>query len=331
MSAVHDTGDDLLRELAGSLLFQDVDLDSIATQITSCAVRELAPGETLIRAGQANAAAYIVLSGAVRVETERGDIIATLGPGQCVGELSLIEDKPATASVVSVHDARLLEIGEAALWGLVETSHRVARNLLLVLAGRLRHGQSMISEGLLRQEYYRQRAFFDGLTGVYNRRWLDETLPRLTERAELSGEGLVLLMIDADRFKEYNDRHGHLAGDHALQALARRLQRQLRPQDIVARYGGEEFTVLLPGIDRHAAAPVAERLRAAVAETPIEDDEGTPLPALTISIGVAEYAVPMRAAQLVEAADQALYRAKQAGRDRVAFAPPPGGREVTSE
>jgi diguanylate cyclase (GGDEF)-like protein len=164
----------------------------------------------------------------------------------------------------------------------------------------------------------RRMAEVDGLTGVCNRRHFQVLLSREAERARSSGHPLSLLLADVDRFKDVNDRHGHPAGDAVLQHVARLLAQRLRRSDIVARYGGEEFAVLLPGSDRDAAARLAEDLRREIESSP------APLPApaeplrVTLSFGVASLPDDAASEQaLVSAADRALYRAKNGGRNRV--------------
>jgi diguanylate cyclase (GGDEF)-like protein len=138
-----------------------------------------------------------------------------------------------------------------------------------------------------------------------------------------------MLLIDVDHFKRFNDEHGHVSGDYALRTVAACLRGALRPTDMIARFGGEEFAVLLPGARLTNAREIAERLRRAVRETAILGLDGRELPKVTASIGAAEMpdepvhgeieAASQRAAELfIERADQALYRAKSAGRDRVA-------------
>ena len=160
----------------------------------------------------------------------------------------------------------------------------------------------------------------DGLTGIHNRRFLDEVLPPEVSRSQRSGAPLALLMIDIDHFKRFNDRHGHQAGDEALRGVARTLAHHLRAMDFVARYGGEEFAVVLPAPDGKSALQTAERLRLAVESAAIGADGESER--LTVSIGSA--ACPSDAsdaASLVAAADAALYAAKGAGRNAVRAAP----------
>lgn len=157
----------------------------------------------------------------------------------------------------------------------------------------------------------------DPLTGVANHGHFQETLYREVTRHARSGERLVLLMVDLDDFKAVNDRYGHPAGDAVLKAVVARILASVREMDTVARYGGEEFSVILPQTDAANGQRVAERLRAAVAASPVPT--GLPGPfRLTVSIGLAIYPddAPSKAG-LVECADKALYAAKRTGKNRV--------------
>lgn len=167
----------------------------------------------------------------------------------------------------------------------------------------------------------------DPLTGLHNRRFADGYLAGLEREAQERQQPYALMLLDLDRFKSINDRFGHLAGDQVLVEVAQRLKRQLREMDLLARYGGEEFLVALPGLSLAQARPMAERLRRALGDIPISGSEiMMPIP-VTISIGLAVFD-PMAprantANQLLLAADQALYRAKATGRNRVALASDP--------
>jgi diguanylate cyclase (GGDEF)-like protein len=164
-------------------------------------------------------------------------------------------------------------------------------------------------------------AITDGLTGLYNHRYFHERLALEVERVKRSGTPLGLLMIDVDHFKHYNDVHGHPAGDQVLAQVARLLSEGRRANDLVARYGGEEFALLLVDTRKVAAVEIAERLRAAVAAYEFPHRETQPGRRLTISLGVA--AGPEDAGDarmLLQAADDALYRAKHAGRNTVSVA-----------
>ncbi|KMO16168.1 sensor domain-containing diguanylate cyclase [Methylobacterium platani] len=164
-------------------------------------------------------------------------------------------------------------------------------------------------------------AHTDGLTGLPNRRHFDEAFLRARERMAREGGALSLVLLDADRFKRYNDTYGHLAGDEVLRAVARVLARQVRePEETACRIGGEEFAVLLPGVSGAAAVARAERIRLAVARLQIPhvgNEGGT----VTASLGVAEAVAGETGGQCFSAADAALYEAKRQGRNRVAAQP----------
>lgn len=163
-----------------------------------------------------------------------------------------------------------------------------------------------------------QLALVDGLTGVANRRLLDETLGREWARAIRDGTLLSVLLIDVDYFKPYNDIYGHLAGDTCLRALANAIQVILRrPPDLLARYGGEEFVVVLPNTPHAGAAAMSERILEAVEQCCIQH-AGSPYGSVSVSVGCATGFASLESEpnELLKAADAALYRAKAAGRNR---------------
>jgi diguanylate cyclase (GGDEF)-like protein len=189
----------------------------------------------------------------------------------------------------------------------------------LELRARLRSGGRVLDleEGLLKaQEALRIQATSDDLTGLSNRRVVLEQLERELRRARHEKKPIAVAMADLDRFKEINDRHGHAAGDAVLRQVARCMQLELREYDCIGRYGGEEFFFVLPGCDDDAALIAMERVRARVAATPAHW-EGILLP-ITVSVGIA-WTQPqgLNAVALAQCADEALYRAKDRGRNRV--------------
>ena len=176
----------------------------------------------------------------------------------------------------------------------------------------------------------RELALRDGLTGLYNRRYLDDVLNRELYRAERSGQPVSVLMIDIDHFKHFNDKYGHDVGDFVLSAVARAIMKRIRPSDIACRYGGEEFAVGLPEASLECARGRAEQMRLAMRDTNLTH-LGQTLPAPTASFGVAVYPTNgTKSTDLLKAADQALYRAKKEGRDRVCVAEEAGPAGVMS-
>ncbi len=178
-------------------------------------------------------------------------------------------------------------------------------------------GLALALSNLRLRESLVQRSVRDPLTGLFNRRHLEETFDLELHRAARRGEPVSALMFDIDHFKRFNDRYGHDAGDAVLQAVSELVQRHIRAGDVACRYGGEEFLLLQPGMSVSDAAARAETLREAVSRLELTH-QGASLGNVTVSVGVATY--PEHAgdrAALVKRADEALYAAKRGGRDRV--------------
>ena len=306
--------------LAGLRLFEGVALEAVEGYLDGMAELQLAADEVLLVPNQPNEHIYLILDGQLRIHLATLDSapLVRLGTGECVGEMSIIDNARTSAYVVADRATRLLVIDQTMLWLLINNVNGVARNLLYVLASRVRSDNSLIVDAIEAQRVWERHAMVDALTGLHNRRWLQQTLDRLMERARRDGSGLSVLMGDLDHFKQFNDRYGHLAGDLVLGTVARTLHGNMRPNDTAVRFGGEEFVIVLPGTRLEDAMVMAERLRLAVANLTVETREGVRLPPVKISIGVAEMHDDMDAVFLLNAADAALYRAKAQGRDRVA-------------
>jgi two-component system, cell cycle response regulator len=163
-----------------------------------------------------------------------------------------------------------------------------------------------------------EMAITDALTGLFNRRYMESHLSTLVEQAASRGKPLTVMVIDIDYFKAINDSHGHDAGDDVLRDFALRIKRSIRGIDLACRYGGEEFVLVMPETDMAVAAMVAERLRRRIAAEPFAIQQGSRVVPVTISIGIAALRdKDDSAASVLKRADQALYRAKRDGRNRV--------------
>jgi diguanylate cyclase (GGDEF)-like protein len=304
--------------LQGIALFRGIDGDGIADLLPQCGRIDIKAGEVLLSPQRENRCVYIVLSGRLTVHLGSLDApkIADLGPGQCAGEMSLIEDKDPSAFVIATENSHLMVISHTLLWRLVDRSHTFCKNLLVVLSERVRSDNEYIASslGVLRQA--ERNAHTDALTGLGNRHWMRTMFEREVVRTMHANRALCLMMIDVDNFKLFNDRYGHIAGDRVLVAVAEALREYLRPTDLVARFGGDEFAVLLPDLQLKQARQTAERIRQQVA--------GLSPPSLamavTVSIGLASRTGDDDVATLVQRADEAMYVAKQGGRNRVAVA-----------
>ena len=176
----------------------------------------------------------------------------------------------------------------------------------------------------------RQLANTDPLTGLCTRRFLETRLALAAVRAGQPGATIAVLLVDVDHFKSINDRFGHPAGDRALAEVARRLRAVARSADVLARYGGEEFALLTSGAGHEDLRVLGERLRIAVAASPVAIDDGAPLP-VTVSVGAAATTLPASPAELIDRADRALYAAKAAGRDRCVLAASAPTRDEIAE
>jgi diguanylate cyclase (GGDEF)-like protein len=176
----------------------------------------------------------------------------------------------------------------------------------------------------LSESVLKRLATTDPLTGAFNRRHFMELMLREQRRAERYDAVYSVLMIDIDHFKRVNDTYGHQVGDQAIQAMSGACQKALRPTDLLARYGGEEFIITLTHTDQPGAAKVAERLREAVSEIALQTEQG--VLKFTISIGVSTFFKRSLLEEIIGRADQALYQAKTAGRNRVCLSPAPDAR-----
>ena len=188
-----------------------------------------------------------------------------------------------------------------------------------VLVAALTVAASVFSTVLARMgERQRGLSRRESLTGCFNRRAFYELFPREVDRARRLGQGVAVIFLDIDHFKNINDRHGHETGDRVLQQLSARLRGTIRETDLLFRWGGEEFVILMPHTGPGEAPALGERIRAAVAERPFAASDSHPEVAVTVSLGVAGTAAwPIDPDTLLARADAACYRAKEAGRNRV--------------
>jgi diguanylate cyclase (GGDEF)-like protein len=182
---------------------------------------------------------------------------------------------------------------------------------------------SLSLSNLILLDSYKNQAITDGLTGLYNRRYMTEYMASLLSISKRGCKSLALFMVDIDNFKRLNDEYGHNVGDAVLKAVAQTMRRAIRECDIIARYGGEEFVVTLPDTDSSMASEVGERLREAVASIEWDGLGLGNIPQVTVSVGIAEF--PLHGYShyhLTNAADKALYVAKRTGKNRVVIHQP---------
>lgn len=306
------------KDIENLFVLRRVSSEAVMDVLGNCPVVNLKKGQVLLRAGQSNQSLFLILSGklAIFLEYPGSEPVAILDQGETVGELSVIDDNPASAYVVGVEASRVLEVNETAFWRMISESHSFACNMLLLLSDRMRSSDEALLKNIHLRKRFQRDAMVDSLTGMHNRRWLDVQLPRLIDRHIRSERPLSVVMFDVDHFKKFNDSFGHDAGDDVLALVARATLMGLRPTDLSARFGGEEFVVMLAGISMDLAWIVAERLRRTINSEHILTDDGRELPPVTISLGIAGCRAGDSADSLLKRADTAMYRAKETGRNK---------------
>ena len=311
---------EVLRDLQALQGTGDAILDALVPRVR---LQKLPAGRRLLKRGEPNVRVYVVISGRLRVELDGGSSpLAYINQGETVGELSLLAGSAATATVAAEGPAQLLVLDEETFWWLAESSHEFSVGLLVRLAKRLRSNNEAVQENIALRRQFEQAALSDPLTGFRNRRWLDQTLPRIVQRHLHAAEPLCIAMMDIDHFKRVNDNFGHAAGDEVLLQVGRLVRGNLRPSDFAARVGGEEFALILPQTLLPGAISAVERLREAIAGAAFDHD-GRRLPQVTVSLGLVALEPGVNPGQLLARADVALYAAKQGGRNRTEW---PGRR-----
>jgi diguanylate cyclase (GGDEF)-like protein len=312
--------------------------------LSACREVALAPGQALCHEGEDGNAMFVVLAGNL-VVSKAGKQVAVGRPGDSFGEMALIERRERAATLRALDDTLVLEIPDAAFREHLSANPAALMALLKVFSERSRHDlDSLVSANLKllgqaeemdrknreltetrRQLEHRNRdleriSALDTLTQIANRRRFDAVLRQEWRRCARDESPLSLVFCDIDYFKRFNDTYGHQAGDECLVRVAQAMEETLnRPADLVARYGGEEFIALLVDTAIDGARLLAERMRARVEALGVEHRASGVAAHLTVSLGVASV-VPrpaIRAEDLVDLADRALYAAKEGGRNRV--------------
>lgn len=304
-------------------MLDDCDRESLRLFATE---RTCVSGEVILREDQAGDCMYLIRRGTAVVF--KGDvyspmIIAARGEGGLIGEMTLIEKQPRSATVVALEPLSLWCISNASFLQLSSRSPAFSLKLLGLLSSRLRETderyKEILSNGKQRDEILealRDQVLRDPLTGLYNRRYLETILAQKIPPAEQGGNETGILMLDVDHFKQVNDTYGHPAGDAVLQALAKLVLERIRAEDIACRFGGEEFVVILPGAPLDVVRERAEVIRRDFQATRVAH-QGLEI-TVTLSIGAAMCPADGRdGAAVLACADRALYQAKEEGRNRV--------------
>lgn len=306
-------------ELKKMKLFADVSEETIERIVDSFVIRRLKKKEVLFVSDQPNHYLYLVLSGTLCVflESSLQEPVCCFGVGEPVGELSIIDNSMTYAYVVADEDSRLLVLDETQLWALVHESHAFTRNLLQSLSQRLRKANQVICSKHKIEDSFYHYGMLDVLTGMHSRRWFDQMINRTLKRYTLQGRPISILMTDIDDFSSFNEKHGRICGDLALNKIAHTIHENLRATELAVRYSGDRFLVILPETDLQQARRVAERLRLKLMYTGITAPGGRELPPLTLSVGIGQATAEQSAEEFMNVVLVALKRAKDMGKNYV--------------
>jgi diguanylate cyclase (GGDEF)-like protein len=276
-------------------------------------------GKEVVRIGDAGHSLYVVLEGTVVVvyPSRSADVeLARLGAGEFFGEMAILNEKPRSATVRAVGDVKLLRLEKEDFTRAVADHPQLALAIMASLAGRIRHTDEQLSR-------LSDNALRDSLTGLLNRRSFHDRLAEEAERSRRYGDAFAVLLLDVDHLKRINDTFGLQVGDTVLAWVGRMLTEHTRGADVAFRVGGEEFALICPETSIEEAGAAARRLVDLIAGARPPVSFGL---SVTVSAGCA--CCPMhgkRGDQVLQAADEALLRAKANGRNRAYGAPQPVG------
>jgi len=317
---------DFLKQVDIFSLLSDDEISLIAKRLKPVRIKQ---DETLFREGDEGNELFVVRSGRVAISIALPDgaqrTLREFSAGEFFGEMSIFENEPRSATCKACEESTLYALHERDFFKLIEMSPTTAIKIMYrmssITTGRLKNTSEFLTDLVRWGEKARKRAITDKLTGVFNRHFLEKSIQNLFASAKKRKKSLSLVMVDLDNFRKINEYYGHETGDRIILAVVEVFKKHLRKRDIIARYGGDEFTVVLPQTGLKEAEELAWKICREVRKLTILREIGGPIDMITTSQGIASYPENAKNIKdLRERADQALYRAKENGRNRVSIA-----------
>jgi len=299
-------------------LFEGIAPSVVRDTLDTLPRRVLNEGDRLPECDPENASIYLLVSGCVGVfiDAQARLALATIGPGETAGELPALKGGTSAVVLTALEPTQVLDLPMARLHVLMQAAPRIALNLLGTLGPRLRQDRAALRSGLEHRASFEASALADSLTGLLNRRAMNDLFDREIQRAVRGGVPAALLMIGIDHLGKVNDSVGHAAGDRALVALATAMRHVFRPGDLLARYEGATFCALLSEASADAAREAAGRLRTWIAAHPVAAARDLRL-SYSVSVGVAGWTPEDDLKTLAARAASALETAQREGHNRV--------------
>lgn len=283
-------------------------------------------GDILCKEGEQGHELFIIregdFSGSIKLPSGKQKELIIFHSGDFFGEMSIFENAPRSATCQANTKGIIYRLHKKDFFSILESEPNIAikimYRMLNITTQRLRNTSKFLSDVVRWGDDASRRAVTDELTGAYNRRFLDNSLDDFVEAAEKSGKPLCLIMADLDYFRQINEAYGHDMGDKTILEIVKVFKFHLRETDILARYGGDEFTVLLPDTNLVKANTIAETIRKEVEKLDFLQNMTGPIRKVSTSQGIASYPETAKDLKsLRKQADEALYIAKEEGRNRV--------------
>jgi diguanylate cyclase (GGDEF)-like protein len=316
----------LITFLGSVNIFSLLSKKEIAEIVPLLQVKRVEHGKTLFQQGDKGNTMYIVKSGKVGVSIKLpGGMekeIVQFGAGDFFGEMSIFDQSPRSATCRMLETSELIVLPGKKFITAINANPSSAIKIMFKMLNntthRLLNSNKFLSDMVHWGEDARKRAITDDMTGLFNRRYLEDTLPVKFDEARRSRTPVSLVMVDLDYFRQINEQYSHEVGDQTIHAISKVFTEKFSDTDIVSRYGGDEFTIILPGRTLHETMKIASAVCSAVRKLDTLSSLDGEVKKLSLSMGASCY--PETAASLEslkEQADQSLYRAKEEGRDRV--------------